>query len=105
MMNAGLPRDERRAARGAALRNASPVHLQSEWFPEAVERPMAGSVHRFKQESDGTAYVPCPDQPELRSAVATALIDSWMPSRIRGSASPARWRLSNSICIRLRGSI
>ena len=27
-----------------------------------------------------------------------ALIDSWMPSRTRGSFSPARWRLSNSTC-------
>jgi hypothetical protein len=44
-------------------------------------------------------------QPELRSAVATALIDSWMPSLIRGSVSPARWRFSSSIWSRLSGSI
>jgi hypothetical protein len=29
-------------------------------------------------------------QPLLRSAVAIALIDSWMPSGMRSSASPAR---------------
>ena len=44
-------------------------------------------------------------QPLLRRAVAMALIESWMPSRMRGSSSPARWRFSSSIWRWFSGSM
>jgi hypothetical protein len=50
-----------------------------EMLPAAAQRRMAGSVHRFKQESMHGSQVDSRDHPELRSAVATALIDNWMP--------------------------
>jgi hypothetical protein len=81
----GRSNQRQRGCRNKSAPHASRYTNELQWRARRVER---GSLH-----------------PEFRSAVAIALIESWIPSATRGSASPARWRLSNSIWSRLSGSI
>lgn len=67
--------------------------------PSSLSAKQRGSRAAYRQMLRPASY------PLLRSAVAMALIDSKMPSPMRGSSSPPRRRLMSSIWSRLSGSI